>query len=348
MGTANVENEVDEISLSPDRLLQIGMGFWPAKVLLTAVKMGLFTVLSRGGMSSVEIQLMWKLNGRGLVDFLDSLVSLGALDRNLGIYRNSAESDLFLVRTSPHYVGGMLEMANNRLYEFWGKLEEALVSGRPQNETKIGGNILDVIYSDSEKTRIFQEAMIGLSLNSSEALVNHFDFGQHRSFCDVGGGPGCLSVAAALRYPSLKVVNFDFPQTEIIFNTYLAQKQMLGRVDFVGGNCLTDNLPPADIYALGHVLHGWGNAEETHIVLKKIYEALPIGGALLVVEALIDDDRHQNLFGLLMSLDMLIETSRGRNFTASELVHWVQAAGFTEARVSPLTGPISYLSAYKR
>lgn len=339
--------KIIEKPLSPEKLLQLGTGFWASKVFLCGIKMNLFTVLSQGPLSLPDIQKQLHLHDRAVSDFLDSLVALGVLVRENGTYANTPETQVFFNRNSPAYLGGMMEMANDRLYEFWGRLETALQSGKPQSEIRTGGDYFGTLYANPEKVRIFQEAMIGLSLGSSAVLAEAVDFSQAKVYCDIGGGPGTLCFTLARRYPSLRLINFDFPQTKAIFDAHAKQQGLESRVEFCGGNCLKDPLPAADVYSLGHVLHGWGGGEESHFLLKKIFEALPKQGRLLVVEAMIDNERRSNVFGLLMSLDMLIETDHGRNFTSSELESWVKKAGFKSVLTRPLVGPYSVTIAEK-
>lgn len=333
-----IKEKVDA-KVSPDKLLQLGLGFFASKVLLSALKFDLFTLLDNKPLTASDIQLQLKLHPRGVLDFLDTLVSVGALVRNDGAYANSPETQLFLNRRSQAYIGYMLEMADDRLYEFWGRLDIALKTGKPQNETRDGKEFFDVMYSDPKKREIFLKGMIGLSLGSSLSLVQTFDFKKHKIFCDLGGGPGTLCVQVARSFPHLKVINVDLPLAESVCREYLSQQGLENKIEFVSADCLKDPFPPADLYAMGHLLHGWGDGKETHQVLSKAYHSLPVGGKLIVVESFIDDERYKNTFGLLMSLDMMIETTAGRNFTVKELKEWMRRTGFTNLQSQPLAGP---------
>lgn len=339
MISQTIEKEKVDSSVSPERLIQLGLGFFVSKVLLSALKFDLFTVLDNAPLTASDIQSQLALHPRGVLDFLDTLVSVGILIRKDGKYSNSPETRVFLNRRSPSYIGYMLEMANDRLYEFWGRLEVALKTGKPQNETRDGKDFFDALYSDPQRRELFLKSMIGLSLGSSLALVQTFDFKKHQVFCDLGGGPGTLCALAARFFPHLKIINFDLPLSESVCKEYLSQQRLENQVQFIPGDCLKDPFPPADLYAMGHLLHGWGDGKETHEVLSKCYHSLPVGGKLIVIESFIDDERYKNTFGLLMSLDMMIETPAGRNFTAPELQGWMQKAGFKNCHFQPLAGP---------
>src|SRR5215210_2937775 len=139
--------------LDPSHIMQVGMGFWASKTVLSAIELELFTKLDDASLTGEQIQPQLGLHERATYDFLDSLVALGFLERDgdgaEGRYRNTAETARFLDKRSPMYIGGILEMANARLYRFWADLTEALRTGQPQNEIKHSGNpMFEVLYSD--------------------------------------------------------------------------------------------------------------------------------------------------------------------------------------------------------
>src|SRR3954465_11983999 len=114
---------------TPDRIMQVGLGFWGSKTLLSAVELGLFTLLEQSPLDEAAIRAKLGLHARSSRDFLDALVALGFLERKNGVYANTPETATFLDRSKPSYVGGILEMAGARLYPFWGSLTAALKSG---------------------------------------------------------------------------------------------------------------------------------------------------------------------------------------------------------------------------
>jgi len=332
---------------TPAAILQLGMGFGGAKTLLSAVELGLFTELARGGMDGEALRQRLGLHSRGARDFFDTLVSLGMLEREGGQYRNTPETDLFLDRAKPSYIGGLLEMANARLYGFWGSLTEALRTGQPQNELKAGAaNPFDAIYSDPARLRGFLAAMTGISMGSGRAIAARFPWRDYHTFVDIGAAQGGVPVQIALAHPHLTGGGFDLPAVGPVFEEYVASFGLNERLRFHPGNFFEDPLPSADVLVMGHVLHDWG-LEEKRMLLAKAHGALPDGGALIVHEALIDDERRQNSFGLLMSLNMLIETPAGFDFTGADCTGWMQEAGFRQTRVEPLEGPDSMVVGIK-
>jgi hypothetical protein len=268
------------------------------------------------------------------------------LERGGGAYANTAATDLFLDRNKQAYVGGLLEMANARLYPFWGNLTEALQTGRPQNEAKHGGDFFASLYADADRLAGFLKAMTGISMGSAVAIAQKFPWGDYKTFADVGAAQGGLPVRVGLAHPHLRGLGFDLPAVQPHFEAYVQRHGLSERIRFTAGDFFADPLPQADVLVMGHVLHDW-DLDQKRTLVDKAYAALPIGGALVVYETMIDDDRRQNAFGLLMSLNMLIETPGGADYTAAECAAWMRQAGFKTARAQHLAGPESMVVGIK-
>lgn len=340
-----------QIVVNPLRILETGLAFWSSKVLLTAVNLNLFSLLAEGGKNAEEIKSALKLQDRGLLDFLDCLVATNFLYREgtgeNAIYSNTLETDVFLDKKKPSYVGGMLEMANNRLYPFWNNLEEALKTGLPQNEAKDGGKpLFEELYSDENRLKEFISGMAGTQMGNFIAFAREFDFTGFYTHCDIGGAGGNLSAQIAIHHPGIQCTTFDLPVVSPIAQQNIDQMQLNDRVKVVSGDFFTGSFPKADLITMGNIMHDW-NLEEKKVLLKKAYDALPARGALVVIENVIDDERKKNAFGLMMSLNMLIETYGGFDYTAADFTSWAKEVGFTDVRVMHLAGPSSALIAYK-
>jgi hypothetical protein len=333
--------------LSPERILQTGFAFWPAKTLLSAIEMGVFTELARGPEVFGALAGRLGLHQRSARDFLDTLVALGFLQRTGDTYANTPETDLFLDRRKPSYVGGMLEMANHRLYPFWGHLTEALRTGLPQNEVKSGApGLFEGLYADPARLREFLAAMTGLSRAANTAIARQFPWAGHRTFVDVGTAQGDLAGQVALANPHLRGLGFDLPEVAPIFEDYVGGLGVADRLTFQAGSFFDDDLPKADVVMMGHILHDW-DLPTKRMLIGKAFDALPAGGALIVYESIIDDDRRQNAFGLMMSLNMLIETPGGFDYTGADCSGWMRDAGFSSTRVQHLVGPDSMVVAIR-
>src|SRR6056297_414863 len=345
---------MDKAAFHPDpsNIMKIGMGFFTSKVLLTAVNAGLFTRLSKNpqNINQIKNHMGWTCTDRHAMDFLDTLHSLGFLKREgVGFkssYSNSLESDIFLDEDKNSYIGGMLKMANNRLFRFWADLDLALKTGEAQNESKHGDDIFEAIYSDQEKLKEFIHAMTGVQMGNFVAFANNFDFTKYRSLCDVGGSGATLSIQVAMHQPHMSCTSLDLPPVQPIANENIQKFKVGDRVRAISGDFFVDDFPNADIIVMGNILHDWG-MDKKQVLIKKAYDALPENGAYVVIENIIDDERNSNIFGMTMSLNMLIETQNGFDFTLSDFYSWTSKAGFSSVELLPLAGPSSAAIAYK-
>jgi hypothetical protein len=332
--------------VTPDAIMQLGLGFWASKTLLSAVELRLFAVLSDAGpLDAEQLRERLGLHPRSARDFFDALVALGMLERNVGRYSNTPETDLFLDPAKPSYMGGILEMANARLYHFWGSLTEGLRTGQPQSEVKTGGGFFETLYADPEKLAQFAGAMTGLSRATGQAIAAKFPWRDYQSVIDIGCAQGAVPVAIATAHDHLVGGGFDLPPVQPIFDSYIAQFGLADRLSFTPGDFFTDPLPSAEVLIMGHILHDWDLGQK-RLLLQKAYSALPVGGALIVFDAIIDDDRRENTFGLLMSLNMLIEEF-GFDYTGADCRGWMAEEGFHKSYVEHLVGPDSMVVGIK-
>ena len=323
--------------LSPERILALGFGYWDSKALLSAVELALFSALADAPTDAGSLAARLGIDARGARDFFDALVALGVLERKDGVYRNTPSSDLYLDRNKPSYLGGFFEMASVRGYPLWGSLTEALKSGKPQSEAALGDSFYDALYADRQRLGGFMRAMSGLSRPSAQALATRFPWKDYSTFVDVGCAEGQCAVTIAAAHPHLTGWGFDLPQVGPIFDETVAGQGLGGRLKFVAGDFFAGVLPDADAFVMGHVLHNWDLAQKRELVAKA-FAALPEGGALVAYDAMIDEERRDNTFALLMSLNMLINTSGGFGYTASECMGWMREAGFQNTRAEPLVG----------
>ena len=336
---------------TPARILQTAFSFWSSKVLLTAVEMDLFSKLGRRGRTADELGDELGIHPRGRADFLDALVAMRFLEREgngpRARYSNTSAGNTFLDRSSPRYIGGILEMLSVRLFKFWHDLPEALRTGRPQNEIKHGQKgMFEELYSDLPRLEQFMGAMTGLSRINFEALAEKYDFSKHATLCDVGGATGLLCIEVARRHPDVRCVSFDLPAVEPVAKRSISAAGLEGRISTAAGDFFVDPLPGADVITMGMILHDWNLEKKMHLI-RAAHDALPPGGALIAVEALIDDERRENVFGLLMSLNMLIEFGDAFDFSAADFRGWCEEVGFRRFEVLPLTEAHSAAIAYK-
>jgi hypothetical protein len=345
--------EQNESHPTPENIMKIGTGFWASKILLSAVKFQIFTTLAeKKSMSAMEIKthLGFKCTDRNVYDYLDALTTFGFLKREglleTAIYSNDDNTDFFLDKNKPSYIGGILEMLNNRLYNFWGTLEEGLLTGLPQNEAKSGGSLFEALYSDADRLKEFIHAMSGIQMGNFMAFAQTFDFSNYKTLVDVGGAAALLSLMVAKHQPHMTCVSWDLPVVTPIANERINKFQLQDRVTTANGDFFKDQFPKADIVVMGNILHDWD--EETKLMLmKKAYDALPAGGVFVAIEAVIDDERNKNAFGLMMSINMLIETGKGFDYSFADFNKWAKETGFASTKIIQLAGPTSAAIAFK-
>jgi hypothetical protein len=330
-----------------DHIMQVGLGFWASKALLSAVEMELFTELAKHPEDLHTLRGRLGLHPRAAHDFLDALVALNFLERRNGVYYNTPSTDYFLDKRKPSYIGGILEMANHRLYPFWNHLTTALRTGEPQNEAKDGGrNFFRDLYADPERLKQFLKAMTGISHAANCTIASKFPWRDYSTAVDLGTAQGDLIVQIALANPHISGAGYDLEEVEPIFEDYVSANGLSSRLKFKPGSFFLDPIPHADVLMMGHILHDWNLGEKKQLIAKA-YETLAPAGALIVYESIIDDDRSANAFGLLMSLNMLIETPGGFDYTGKDCMEWMREAGFRETRVEYLLGSDSMVIGIK-
>lgn len=335
----------------PGHILQTATAFWASKVLLTAVELDLFTTLDGADMTAEQLGGALGLHPRGTYDFFDALVALKFLDREgdgpAGRYRNTPSTAAFLSKKSPSYIGGLPQMLNARLFGFWNDLGTALKTGKPQNEIKHSGKpMFEELYSDEARLGEFLDAMTGFQATNFRHLAEKFDFSRYKSVSDIGGALALLSRTIARRYPHLTFNSFDLPEVAPHAQRHIDAAGMTDRITVVSGDFFKDALPTADVVTMGNILHDW-NLEKKKVLIKKAYAALPKGGAFIAIENLIDNARRENAFGLLMSLNMLIEFGDAFDYTGADFVSWCRDAGFERFDFINLAGPTFASIAFK-
>jgi hypothetical protein len=332
----------------PQKILEMGMGFWSSRVVLTAVEFGVFTELAGGPLSEQGMIERFGWHARAAAPFLDTLVGMGLLRRDpAGLYSNSRQAGLFLDRARPSYIGGLMELSSKRLYDLWTGLGNLLRTGRPQAEEEQGENeFFSALYRDPDALKDFLAGMTGITTGEATLIAARFPWRRFRTFVDVGAAQGALPVRVALSHPHLTGASYDLPAVGPIFEEYVASFGLGDRLRFLPGDMNDGPLPPADVICFGHLLHGYGENKRRELIAKA-YAAVTPGGALLVYDAMIDPERRKNFMGLLSSLNIMLETREGFEATTHQCAGWLRDAGFADVTTREVIGPTSMVFGYK-
>jgi hypothetical protein len=332
--------------VSPDRIMKLGYAYREAKALLSAVELGVFTALSDGSLDPNTLTSKISIDPRGARDFFDALVAIGMLERDeTGRYSNTRETALYLDRNKRTYLGGELEFINTHLFQRWNALTTALIAGGPPNPERAADHYPSR-YADPAALEAFTSAMTAATLPVASAIARQFPWADYDTIVDVGSAQGGLLVAVARIHKHLTGRGFDLPSMKRAFDSYVQAHRLADRIRFHAGDFLRDNLPRASVVVMGRVLHNWDLTTKT-MLLKKAHEALPEGGALVIYERLIDDGRRVNSTALLSSLNMLLMTAGGFDFTGADCIGWMREIGFRDPRVEPLTADQSMIVGLK-
>lgn len=335
----------EAIGTTPQAIVQLGMAFCSAKVLLGAVELGLFTVLVEGAATEAELQERLGLHPRGSREFLNALVRLGLLRREDDRYANSPTADRYLVRGTPTYIGSFLQRADRVLYPAWGNFTDSLRTGESQIEGSGKDNMFTHLYQEQEQMRDFIAMMDALSGTLGPELAEIMDWSPYGSVVDVGGARGNLAALLVKAHPHLEAAVFDLPPVEAAFHEYMRELGLSDRVRFHGGDFFADPLPETDVLILGHVLEDWSPDRRRQLV-RKAYDAIRPGGKLLVYDPMLDDERSP-LVNLLTSLTMLVVTHGGSEYSIEECEGWMREAGFAGTEIHNLDSDDILIIAHK-
>ena len=323
--------------VAPDRIFELGQAFWASRVLFSAVELDILTVLAADGpLDADALRGRIGVHERGARDFFDALVALGLLQRDeTGRYANGREAALYLDRERRTFVGGYLELCESRMYPSWTLLTEALRSGRPQTGITTDDAQFTALYADETRLAMFLRAMTGSTVIIARNIAARFPWQEYRTFMDVGTAEGALPVEITRAHAHLTGGGFDLAPVKRFFTDLVRAQGLVERLHFVAGDFLVDALPSADVLVMGRILHNW-DLDTKKRLLAKAYAALPPGGALIVFERMIDDDRRANLPALLGGLNMLLVSTRGFDYTVSDCIGWMREVGFSRTDAVPL------------
>ncbi|WP_371657980.1 methyltransferase [Streptomyces sp. NBC_00280] len=328
----------------PGEILQLTMAFYGSRALISAVELDIFTLLAEKPMPVSELCERAGMHPRGAHDFLDALVALGLLERDADDgYYNSPAADRYLDRRKPGYVGGYTRLADTKLLPVWTRLTDALRTGEKQVPSQggfFGG------YADPDATRNFLGAMDAVNSGVGRSLSEALNWQEYDSFVDLGGARGNLAAHLRQSHPHLDATCFDLAQMEPFFQEHMKSLDIADQVRFIAGDFFEDPLPQADVFVVGHILHYFGLRQREDL-LARIFGALNPGGVVLVYDRMINNDRRGASLSLLGSLNMLLTSADGREYTPAECTQWLSGAGFTHLRNTAVSRPDTLVIGHK-
>jgi acetylserotonin O-methyltransferase len=311
----------------PAPILDLIEAFRRSKTMFAAVSLGIFDGA--------------RPQGAAMNRLLEACVALGLLEKRGGDFVNTPIAEEYLRRSSPHTLAGYIRYSNSALYPLWAHLEDAVIEGSDRWSQTFGvsGGLFSHFFKTEESKRDFLNGMHGFGMLSSPAVVAAFDLSRFHRLVDLGGGTGHLALAAKSRYPNLNVTLFDLPETIEVARDYAPE------VERIAGDFFVDELPPADLYAVGRILHDWSE-EKIRRLLNRIYAALAPGGALLIAERILHEDRRGPVATHMQSLNMLVCTE-GRERTLNEYSALLRDAGFERIEGHITGAPLDAIFASK-
>lgn len=310
-------------------VLDLIEAFRRSKVMFTTVQLGIFEQLAIVPQTCAALAVQLSLDRPALSRLLDGCVSLGLLERDGDHYVNTKAANRFLTHASPETLAGYIVYSDQSLYKLWDHLDDAVREGSNRWTQAFGSRsaLFDHYFRNETSTRSFLAGMHGFGQLASPRIVTAFDLSRFKQMVDLGGATGHLSIAACKAYPTLRATVLDLPPVAPFALEHIANSGFADRLTFVKSDFFTDDLPKADLYVLGRILHDWDDPKIDKL-LRKIVFSLPRGGALLVTETLVDDDRSGPVYTLMQDLNMLVCTD-GRERTEAEYSALLRGAGFS-------------------
>ena len=317
---------------NPEPILFLIEAFRRSQAMFTAVELRVFDHLEHAPLGAHQLASLIQANPDALERLLNTCVHLELLTLDSGAYSNAAISSAYLTRNSPDSLIGYIEYSQKALWHLWAKLPDAVREGTHRWEQVFGGQgeLFSHYYKTEEDKRRFVMGMHAFGQISSPKVVRAFDLSGFKHLVDLGGATGHLPIAACQAYPGLKASVFDLPAVLNVTREVIDGASLSDRIDTVGGDFFADPFPQADLFALGRILHDWTRAK-IDLLLKKIYETLPEGGAILIAEKLLDESGVKPLWTLLQSLNMLVVTE-GKERRLSEYKEILETAGFRDVQ----------------
>jgi acetylserotonin N-methyltransferase len=313
---------------NPEPVLDLIEAFRHSKTMFVTLSMGVFDRLHESPATAREMAAHLNAHAGATERLLDACAALGLLRKENGAYGNEPVAETYLCSASPHSLYGYIRYSEEALYPMWGNLADAVKEGAPRWMQTFGldGPIFSSFFRTDQAMRDFARGMHGFGMLTSPKVAAAFDLSRFRRMADLGGATGHLVIAACEMYQELRGTVFDLPQVTVLAREQVDLSKARARIEIVAGDFFEDDLPAADLYALGRILHDWPD-DKIDLLLRKILAGLPAGGGLLLAEKLLNEDGVGPVQANMQSLNMLVVTE-GRERTLGEYSRLLCAAGF--------------------
>jgi predicted transcriptional regulator len=349
---------------SPDPIFQMATGFWVSKTLMTAVELEVFSKLSGKSVNIDELQNILRIENRAAEVFVTALVSLGLIEKKSTdtpngrktLYSNSQLADIYLDKDKPStYMGDFISMVDKQSYRRWDKLPQSVKTNKPIEANEGGrgsaGSMFDQARSNQaiEQMQVFTRAMYGVSVGPAMALAKIFDFSNYKKLIDIGGGSGVYAIEVVKENPKMSATVLDLGPACEVANEYIKQFSLENKIQTKVLDYFNQELPrDYDVALLSHIVHLY-EEEKARALLKKVYDSLPSEqGIIIISEWLLNDEKTGPVSSALMSLNMIVELERGRNYSFAEISNILTDVGFKNIEKRPLAGPAEIVIGYKK
>uniref|UniRef100_A0A1A8FRM3 Acetylserotonin O-methyltransferase n=1 Tax=Nothobranchius korthausae TaxID=1143690 RepID=A0A1A8FRM3_9TELE len=322
----------------PFRLLEYINGFRVSKVIFSASELGVFDLLLRSqeALSTQRVAQELGTSMDGMERLLDALVGIEILEvevkNGTALYSSSDVANLYLAKGSSKSLHDMIIYQSQTIYPLWSHLGDAIREGKSQYEKTFGplsGDVFQTIYRSEEEMLKFMGLMNSSWVIDGHDVVTAFNLSSFQTIVDLGGCTGALAREMLEAYPSSSVIVFDLPQVVEAAQKHFCQENKA--VKFQSGDFFRGDIPAADLYVLARIIHDW--SEETCLtLLKSIYDACNPGGGVLLVEAMLFENKRGPVSAQMFSLNMLVQ-AEGRERSPSEYTHLLNRTGFHNVQV---------------
>lgn len=317
------------------QLMGLASGHVEARIVQSAVELRIFDALRAEPKTAGALAQLLKLETQATELLLNALTALDLLEKEADLFSLADVAQQYLVRSSPHYVGAMVQF-DAALWSCWEKLSQALRSGKPVRAP-------NMYQDDPAETDTFINGMDSLvkARGDADVLATAIDWNGVHTMLDVGSGPATYPIVLCRRFTNLKAAILDLPATLTITERFVRDAAMTSRIELIAGDYRSDPIPGSyDVIFLSNIIHG-ENVERNAALVSKLAAHLSSTGRLIIKDHILEDNRANPPVGAIFSLLMLLTTDGGRCYSLSEITAWMNRGGLNQVRQIDLPPPLT-------